>query len=104
MTMKYQLVLQWPAHSIEDYDSLIELEDFLIENLSSNSVVDGHDAGSGECNIFLLTDNPEFVFVELKTFLFERGVMTDARIAYRDLKSDEFTILWPMELREFKVL
>jgi hypothetical protein len=29
--MKYQLVLQWPASSIENYDTVIAIEDALIE-------------------------------------------------------------------------
>ena len=43
--MKYQLVLQWPARSIKDYDVLVEIEDALIADLSAESEVDGHDAG-----------------------------------------------------------
>lgn len=50
--MKYQLVLQWPASSIKDYDAMIEAENALIENLSAANDVDGHDVGSGEVNIF----------------------------------------------------
>src|SRR5205814_6768761 len=44
-SMKYQLVLQWPASSIKDYDAMIEVEDALIEKLSKANDVDGHDAG-----------------------------------------------------------
>jgi hypothetical protein len=40
-TMKYQIVLQWPASSIADYDRMIELENALIDGLSESSEVDG---------------------------------------------------------------
>jgi hypothetical protein len=48
--MKYQLVLQFRAESMMDFDELVVLEDLLIENLPPHSEVDGHDFGSGEFN------------------------------------------------------
>ena len=56
--MKYQLVLQWPVPEI-NFDKLIEIEDLLIQRLPGDHQVDGHDFGSGESNIFLLTDDPK---------------------------------------------
>jgi hypothetical protein len=44
--VKYQLVLQWPASSLDDYDALIAAENKLIESLSKTHEVDGHDMGS----------------------------------------------------------
>src|ERR1700734_259644 len=67
--MKYQLVLQWPATSIRDYDSMIEIESVLSERLSKNSKVDGHDAGAGEMNIFVHTDDPIMAFKEIQATL-----------------------------------
>ncbi len=101
--MKYQLVLQWPAASIKDYDTMIEIEDVLTENLSKNSDVDGHDAGSGEMNIFIQTDDPVMAFNEAKATLGSRDFWVDARVAYRETVKSEYTILWPPDLTEFKV-
>jgi hypothetical protein len=42
----------------QDFDELVVVEDLLIENLPSTSEVDGHDFGSDEFNIFVLTDQP----------------------------------------------
>jgi hypothetical protein len=64
--MKYQLVLQFQAESVQEFDELAVLEDLLVENLPSHSVVDGHDIGSGELNIFILTDQPKESFQPLK--------------------------------------
>jgi hypothetical protein len=64
--MKYQLVLQFQAESVQEFDELAVLEDLLVENLPSHSVVDGHDFGSGELNIFILTDQPKESFQPLK--------------------------------------
>ena len=46
--MKYQLVLQFQAQSVQDFNELVVLEDLLAENLPLHSEVDGHDFGSGE--------------------------------------------------------
>ena len=51
-SMRFQVVLQWPAHSLNDYDEMIAVEDYLIAKLSEQSEVDGHDFGKGETNIF----------------------------------------------------
>ena len=67
--MKYLLVIQWPAISIEDYDTLIEIEDILSLRLSKESEIDGHDAGAGEMNIFISTDNPRQTFQEVQGVL-----------------------------------
>jgi hypothetical protein len=101
--MKYQLVLQWPASSIKDYDAMIEVEDALIERLTEGSEVDGHDAGSGEVNIFIRTDDPSRAFNEVKRVLGSRDFWVDARVAYREVARTRYTILWPKDLTEFKV-
>jgi hypothetical protein len=101
--MKYQLVLQWPASSIKDYDAMIEVEDALIEKLSESHEVDGHDAGSGEVNIFIRTEDPKRAFNEAKVILGTRDYWVGARVAYREVAGSEYTILWPKDLTEFKV-
>jgi hypothetical protein len=101
--MKYQLVLQWPASSIKDYDTMIEIENALIEKLPVGGKVDGHDAGSGEMNIFIHTNHPKRTFSEIKGILGSRDFWVDARVAYREIAGDEFTIIWPIDLGEFKV-
>jgi hypothetical protein len=101
--MKYLLVLQWPTTSIEDYDAIIEIEDALIEKLSVENDVDGHDAGSGEMNIVIRTDCPERAFNEVKGILGSRDYWSDARVAYREVGGNDYTILWPKDLNEFKM-
>jgi hypothetical protein len=98
----YQLVMQWPASSVEDYDELVEIEEFLIENLEHGDV-DGHDAGQGEMNIFVLTDDPEKTFASVKKLLEKRRAWIDVRIAYRATTRDTYSVLWPKSLTTFKV-
>ena len=60
--MTYQLVLQIPLDSLNDYDEMVALEEELIEPLGRIGDVDGHDVGSGTMNVFILTDQPRQVF------------------------------------------
>ncbi len=82
---------------------MIEVEDTLIGGLSAQSEVDGHDAGAGEVNIFIRTDDPNYAFDEVKAILGSRDFWIDARIAYREVGKNEYTILWPKGLSTFKV-
>jgi hypothetical protein len=101
---KYQLVLQWPGSSLEDYDEMIAMENKLIENLSEGSEIDGHDAGSGEVNIFILTDDPELTLSEAKAILGNSDCWLSVRAAYREITKDHYTILWPEDLTDFGVI
>jgi hypothetical protein len=101
--MKYQLVLQWPESSIKNYNETIVIENELIENLSKGSEVDGHDAGSGEVNIFILTDNPELTFSEAMAILGNSDHWLNARVAYREVSQSHYIILWPEDLTDFRI-
>ncbi|MCR1162150.1 hypothetical protein NEK97_11815 [Paenarthrobacter sp. UW852] len=94
--MSFLLVLQWPARSEVDYDELIAMEDLLLEQLpEAHGVVDGHDFGSGEMNIFVYTERPMEAFEDVMTLLSSRSRWSDARAAYRPIDAEEFVILWP---------
>jgi hypothetical protein len=101
--MKYQLVLQLPASSIKDYDAMIELEETIMRSLGNFGRVDGHDAGSGEMNIFILTDHPKLAFERVKQVLGTEDFMPDLKVAYRETGQDEFTILHPEGLSYFAI-
>lgn len=83
---------------------MIALEKTLAEKLSNNHIVDGHDFGSGEMNIFVHTDGPQQMFEEAKSMLGSTSVWQGVRVAYRTLTGSIYTILWPNELKKFKVI
>ena len=101
--MKYQLVLQLPASSIKDYDEMIELEDAIIEGIDNLGDVDGHDAGSGEMNIFILTDEPQQAFERIRPMLEMRDLMHKLKAAYRKIGENDFTIIYPSDLTHFAI-
>jgi len=101
--MKYQLVLQWPASSIKDYDDMIWVEDALASGLGDAAEVDGHDAGSAEVNIFLLTDDPNRAFEEVKRVLGSRDFMVGLKAAFRERTGTNYHPIWPPGLETFSV-
>ena len=101
--MKFQLVLQLPASSIKDYDAMIELEETIMRSLGNLGKIDGHDAGSGEMNIFFHTDHPKLAFERIKQVLGTKDFMPDLKVAFREIGKDEFTILHPAGLDHFAI-
>ena len=95
---KYQLVLQFSHGGLDDYDALIALEDVLIAKLGSD-LVDGHDCGSGEMNIFILTDFPDAALAKCLSILNEIQA-SEMKAAYRLLRGDDFTVLWPKNSKQ----
>ena len=103
--MKYQLVIQWDTTTgIEEYDELVAAEREIEKALGTTALVDGHDMGSGERNIFILCDDPKSVHGALcRKGLLSWGWRSDYRAAYRALDSNEFSILHPSDLKKFTV-
>jgi hypothetical protein len=52
-----------------DHDARIATEDRLLEKMSCHSIVDGHDLGSREMNLFVVTDDPNAFFAQVKEIL-----------------------------------
>jgi hypothetical protein len=102
--MKYNLVVQRAASSVDDYDFMLSIESELRGQLRGLGIVDGHDAGSGEVNIFIKTNDPSEVVQRVKAILEKFDALADTRIAYRDTTGSEYTILWPRDLKEFRVI
>lgn len=101
--MRYQLVLQFKAESVQEFDELVALEDQLVNNQHSHSQIDGHDFGSGEFNIFILTDQPKVSFLAAEKTIEHYSPTLALKAAYRELGQDDFLILWPPNLQEFKI-
>ncbi len=97
------LVLQLPAHSLKDYDALIELENQIIEVLGNVGEVDGHDMGAGEINIFVRTDQPVVAFETIKCSLGTQDFLPDIKAACRDVGGEHYTVIHPPGLDHFAI-
>ena len=103
--MKYQLVLQYQADTLEDFDAMVALEDQLIEGLADSANVDGHDMGSGQTNIFIFTSDPAKTFKRVRQTLEQMGRLEGVTAAYREVLGEHFTVIWPEGSQiEFKVI
>ncbi len=100
---QYQLVLQFPASSLKDYDALIELEDGLIAGIGNFGKVDGHDMGSGKMNIFIHSDHPKLAFQWVEQLIGTQDFMLELKAAYREADGEKYTILHPAGLEQFQV-
>src|SRR5882672_5969624 len=100
---KYMLVLQVPLGTMGDFDRLIEAAERIDALLKDLGQVAGHEDGSGEGNLFIRTDLPELALQKALPCLDER-IRDLARAAYRDRDGEDFTILWPPGLTEFRVI
>ncbi|HTZ73118.1 MAG TPA: hypothetical protein VMB47_04295 [Candidatus Aquilonibacter sp.] len=101
--MKYQLVLQWPSETTDaDFETLCRTER-LVRLLPFGNQVDGHDIGSGEANIFILTNDPLGCFEQVKAIL-ESHPIWKGRVAYREESGENYVVVWPKGLRNFRVI
>jgi len=102
--MRYQLVVQFQASSMQDFDRLVALEESLRGALEGFAEVDGHDFGSGEFDVFVHTDEPKETFERIPEVVNRPQPERHMRAAYRDFDDEGYTILWPPNLKEFKLL
>ena len=98
--MDYQLVLQFRGDDCLDFDAMVSLEDEIQQIVEPIAEVDGHDVGSGETNIFILTADPVATFERAAPLLSNASLLDKVRVAYRELRFDDFTVLWPTSSTE----
>jgi hypothetical protein len=99
-----QLVLQFPARSIDDYDAMVEMEEALIDALGDRADVDGHDFGQGEMNVFIWTEDAPRTFGLAQTFLAGNPLMSSLAAGYREQDGEVYVPLWPEDSDAFVVL
>lgn len=103
--MNYQLVVQMRNSSKAAFETMLDLEQALVETLPEKlGYVDGHDTGSGETNIFIHTDDPRTVFAQVRILPKLNELLPLLRVAYREMQSDDWIILHPDGLTHFAVL
>lgn len=89
------LVLQTSGESPAAFDAMMNVEQDLAPELGDIALVDGHDMGCNEINIFIITSNPLLVFARAKPVLERHGLLADINSAFRLLSGDTYTRVWP---------
>lgn len=81
------------------------MEEALLQSdlLGPYSIVDGHDFGAGEMNIFIHTDQPLEAFQHAMTSLATNRRWVSVRAAYRPIDGERFVVVWPKELEVFSM-
>lgn len=98
--MKFQLVLQLPKNTLKNFDELVSIEDHLISELGNAVVVDGHDLGKEEANLFILTNDPEATFLKAREALNSKYIK-NMKAAFREIKGENYKPIWPLGLKVF---
>lgn len=93
--MQYQLTLQFRGDSFGAYDAMIALEEALAKVLPDFADVDGHDVGSDETNIFIVTTDPAATFDLVRPVLQQMGHLRMVTAAYREIDGERYTVIWP---------
>jgi hypothetical protein len=93
--MDCQLVLQFKGNAMPNFGSLVIFEDNLQRIVEPIAEVDGHDIGTGEINVFVLTADPVATFERTKPLLTDESLLHKVSAAYRDLRSDKYVVVWP---------
>ena len=102
--MRYQLVLQLPFNSKADHDFLMELEETITDGLGNSGIVDGHDWGSGEMNIFIHTDEPTLAFERAYFLIQGKTGLEQLTAGYRDFdEADDYVPVYPTGCKRFSV-
>jgi len=102
--MKYLLVLQFPEDRFEDIESIVNIEEQIINILGSAAAVDGHDYGSDQVNVFIYASEPEITFEKTKQVLANAGLLKATTAAYREADGEKYIVIWPEGAKQnFKI-
>ena len=101
--MKYLLVVQIKNAVARHPRWISVIEEIVEETLSPHHLVDGHDIGSGEANLFIKTASPQQAFSKIRDAMEGHPLWPKVRIAYRDINGSAYTVLWPKDLHTFSV-
>jgi hypothetical protein len=97
--MGEQLVVQLRVSESTDFDSLISVENGIIQMFERDhgAVVDGHDIGKGRFNIFIHPNGSWAPIVgRVRAFLEFQGVH-DAVVARRPNATEQYEVVWPTD-------
>jgi hypothetical protein len=93
---EFQLVLQFKPWGDRSPDDLVAVEDRLDAVADLDADVDGHDFGSGEANIFIITSDPLRTVTHCMPAISAEGLLPLLSAAYRRVGEEHFVRVWPV--------
>jgi hypothetical protein len=100
---RYQLVIQLREENSRAFEDMLRLENALAAVLGDLVDVDGHDAGSGEINVFTFTDSPIVAFERMTAIPELARLLPRLRVAYRAVDAEDFETLHPPGIYSFEI-
>jgi hypothetical protein len=102
--MKYQLV----SPILVLFDGRLRSFDFdrkirISEGLGDLGVVDGHDVGADEMDVFIHTDNPKLAFDRARALLGAGDNLQKLKAAFRGFGEEKYVVIYPNGLSHFSV-
>ena len=67
-------------------------------------IIDGHDFGSGEMNIFVHTDDPKSAFERVRALIGSDVAWQGVQAGYRDFEEEEYIPIFSPGLKTFSVI
>jgi len=98
-----QIVFQWPASSEADYQLLLAIEETITRGLGPIGLVDGHDIGSGEINVFIHTNDPKGAFEKTMSLIRGKYDLKELMVGYRNFEDNDYVPMFPPGLEAFRV-
>jgi hypothetical protein len=93
----YQLTIQFRPWLDGGPDLLVQLEDDFADALGNVGEVDGHDVGSNEANVFILSEEPDVAFSICRPIIEQFHLLGFCSAACRRVDESTYTRLWPLD-------
>jgi hypothetical protein len=103
VNFKGQLVFQWPASSEAHYRLLLAIEETIRQGLGAIGLVDGHDIGAGEMNVFIHSDDPEGAFEKNMSLIQGKYDLKELMVGYRNFEDHDYSLVFPPGLTAVRV-
>lgn len=102
--MRYQLVFRFRKAAFETPAAVLALERAFAEALGGKAQLDGHDTGTRDIDLFLLSEEPDSAFRRCKPALEAASLLDKVVVAHRLEGGARFKVLWPLKYgRKFKL-
>jgi hypothetical protein len=98
-----QLVFHWPASSEADYRLLLAVEETIRPGRGPIGLVDGHDIGAGEMQVFIHTDDRQGTFEKTMSLIQGQYDVKELMVGCRNFADRDYTPVFAPGLSVFRV-